>query len=227
MKKILITGASGMIGGLILQHALQDDNVGDIIIFGRKLIRVDDPRVTEIVPKDFSNYENQGDAFSNVDAAFFCLGVYTGAVSNELFKTITVDYTTAFANKLKGKSPHATFVFLSGAGADLTEKSRVSFAKYKGIAENHLLRLQFNNLFIFRPGYIYPVQKRKEPNFFYRLYRFLYPVIKLLGTNASIKSTELAEAMYASMTIPANRDILENRDILLYLQSIGSRGIRT
>jgi hypothetical protein len=115
---------------------------------------------------------------------------------------------------LRKNSPHSTVCFLSGAGADQTEKSKVSFARYKGMAENDLVSKGFNQLYIFRPGYIYPVIKRKEPNFSYSLFRFLYPLIKLLGKRYSIKSTELAKAMFNIGINGSQGSILENPAII-------------
>ncbi len=98
--------------------------------------------------------------------------------------------------------------------ARLLEQSRVAFAKYKGMAENYLLSKKFGALHIFRPGYIYPVEKRVEPNLMYRVSRTLYPVLKLMGKGFSIKSTELGEAMFRVGIDKTDKNILENKDIL-------------
>lgn len=213
----MITGATGMIGSLILKHCLEDPEVSSVCSVVRRPGTLQHPKLKEIIPDDFLNYESFKEEFRNIDTAYFCLGVYTGTMSDEEFRTITVDYTLAFANALEKGSPEATFVFLSGNGADRDGKSRMSFARYKGRAEKHLLQCRFPHLFIFRPGYIYPVEKRKEPNTAYRIMRFLYPALQpLLGNNA-IRSTELAAAMYRSGYDFPEKDTLENQDILNYL----------
>ena len=170
-------------------------------------------RLTTIVIEDFKTYDNKTTLFSNIDTAFFCLGVYTGQVSKELFKEITVDYAVNFAKTLKAQSPNARLCLLSGAGADRTEKSKAAFAKYKGMAENQIVESGLD-FYTFRPGYIYPVKPRKEPNVMYRIMRAFYPIIKLFGDNASIKSTDLAEAMFHVGVNGADQEILENKDIL-------------
>jgi uncharacterized protein YbjT (DUF2867 family) len=150
------------------------------------------------------------------DVALFSLGAYTGAVPDDEFRKITVDYTVAFAEALFRRSPHATFCLLSGAGADRTEKSRISFARFKGMAENALLAMGFPRVHIFRPGYIYPVQPRSEPNFTYRIFRRVYPAIRPLFPNIGISSEDLAKAMLrAGLAGTPDHDspILENRDI--------------
>ncbi len=215
--KILIAGASGMIGGLILQYSLSDPKVSEVVSIVRKPLGISDPKLNEVIWKDFSNLDGLESVFRNVDYAHFCIGVYTGAVSDDLFKKITVDYAVVFGEKLKLESPNATMTFLSGAGADQKEKSRTAFARYKGMAENALIKMNLGALFIFRPGYIYPVTKRNEPNFFYKLYRTLYPLIKLTGRKWSIKSTELANAMCHVSNKTPHKEVLENHDILEFL----------
>ncbi|HEX5169174.1 MAG TPA: hypothetical protein VFW11_08355, partial [Cyclobacteriaceae bacterium] len=171
-------------------------------------------KLKEIVLSDFTDYSAIASSLRNIDVAYFCVGVYTGAVPDAEFKKITVDYTLKFADAVKENSPNATLCFLSGEGADRSEKSRLSFARYKGMAENYLISKSFRQLYIFRPGYIYPVEKRKEPNFGYKLYRALYPLIALFGSGFSIKSTELGEAMFKTGLHGTGKSTLENADIL-------------
>lgn len=203
-----------MIGGIVLNHCLKDKNIDEVILISRRTSGISSPKIKEVITDNFLDFSASANDFKNVDVAYFCLGVYTGAVSDDLFKTITVDYTMSFAEAVKNESPNVIFSFLSGAGADLKEKSRTSFARYKGMAENFLLQKGFDELYIFRPAYIYPVEKRKEPNFMYRLYRRLYPIIKLFGKNMHIKSTDLGEAMYAVYKNKPDKIILENKAIV-------------
>ncbi len=214
---VLITGATGMIGGIILEKCIADPRINKIFSIGRRKTGKQSLKLTEVVWKDFLNFQGAESYFEDIDLVFYCLGVYTGAVDKGLFKKITYDYTVSFADQLKSLSPGADFVFLSGAGADPEEKSPTPFAKYKGMAENYLIKLQFDKLYIFRPGYIYPVEKRKEPNLFYSISRFFYPLIKLFGDNASITSTELANAMFLVSKKNPDSSILENRDIISFL----------
>jgi len=215
--KVLIVGASGMVGNIILKMCLADELISGVISIGRKTINVEHNKLTQIAWKDFNNFTGLESAFRNVDAAYFCIGVYTGAVPDEKFKEITVDYAIAFGEKLKENSPKAILSFLSGAGADQKEKSRTAFARYKGMAENGLIKMNLGGLFVFRPGYIYPVQKRVEPNMMYKISRTLYPLFKLLGKRFSIKSTELAKAMFKVSKTTPSKTVLENDDILNFL----------
>ena len=186
----------------------------------RKESDIQHEKLTEVIVSDFKNYSGLQALFTDIEIAFFCIGVYTGSVPDVKFKEITVDYAVGFADMLKQNSSNAKLCFLSGAGADRKEKSRMSFAKYKGMAENQISRLNLGAFHTFRPGYIYPVTPRVEPNFTYKISRFLYPVIKLFGKNSSIKSTERAEAMFSIGLGEYEKEILENRDIVSYLAGI-------
>ncbi len=218
MKKVIITGATGMIGGLVLRHCLSSDYVKEVVSISRRSCGISHPKLREIIESDFLQINQHPNEFEDVDLAYFCLGAYTGSVPDNLFKTITVDYATSFADLLKSKSPQAHLSFLSGAGADNTEKSRTAFARYKGMAENHLINLNLASLAIFRPGYIYPNTPRKEPNIMYSISRLLYPLIKRLGSQLSIESESLAKAMFMAGFNTPPKTTLENRDILQYLK---------
>lgn len=213
--RTIITGTSGMIGGLVLKSCLNSDKITEVISLVRKQTGQKHTKLTEIVVKDFANYSEQDNLFNDIKVAFFCLGAYTGQVSDELFKRITVNYAVEFAKTLEKNSLGATLCLLSGAGADRTEKSKTSFARYKGMAENQISNLNLR-FYSFRPAYIYPMKPRKEPNFGYRILRMLYPLLKLLGERYSITSTELAEAMFNVGLNGADKKILENQDILKY-----------
>lgn len=212
--KVLIVGATGMVGGLILKNCIEDKDVSLIVSIGRKPSGQTSEKLKEREWWDFDNYDGLEPEFKDVSVAYFCIGVYTGSVPKEMFKKITVDFAQAFADKLKEQSPDVSLSFLSGAGADLEENSKVAFCKCKGMAENYLIKKDFKELYIFRPGYIYPVEKRVEPNLMYSISRSLYPVLKIFAKNSSIKSTELARAMFAIFKNKPEKTILENRDIL-------------
>jgi len=213
--KILIAGASGMIGSLLIKQCLDSPQINEVISLVRRNSQLTHDKLTEVIIEDFENYAGYDHLFQNIDAAHFCIGVYTGQVDEALFKKITLDYAVAFAKALKKNSPLANLCLLSGAGADRTEKRRSVFGRYKGMAENQIDAMDLA-FYTFRPGYIYPVTPRKEPNVIYTLTRLLYPLIKLLGEKASIKSTELASAMFNVGINGADKQILENKDILTY-----------
>ena len=174
MKKVVIAGASGMVGSLVLEHCLAAPEIDRVSSLVRKRMDREHTKLEEFQVDDFKDFSKLTEAFQKVDIAFFCIGVYTGQVPDWLFKEITVDYAVAFARAVHKANPKATLCLLSGAGADRSEKSRTSFARYKGMAENQIsdLGLDFHT---FRPAYIYPVTPRKEPNFFVQSLKGIVP----------------------------------------------------
>lgn len=220
MTRIVLIGATGMVGAQALELALAHPDIASVTSIGRRPLGIQHPKLTHILHDDFSDCSPLAGALQNQDAALFCLGAYTGSVSDDEFRRITVDYTIAFAKVLAENSPQAAFCFLSGSGADPSETSRMAFARFKGAAEKALLASGFARVHIFRPGYIYPVVPRKEPNFGYRLIRWLYPVLRPLLPNSSITSKELAQAMLkAALHGTGNPNpVLENRDIRAFVR---------
>ncbi len=210
MKNVIITGATGMVGGIVLRECLASKEVGKVTLISRRSTGLTHAKLEEVIHSDFTDFSTIQQHFQSQDIAYFCIGVYTGQVSNEVFKRITVDFTKAFSTSLKANSPAATFCFLSGEGADPKEKSRVAFARFKGMAENFLIQQNYDQLYIFRPAYIYPVQKREEPNWSYRLMRQLYPLVKNLYSRGVITSEQLALAMFKGGMEGANEVILNN-----------------
>jgi uncharacterized protein YbjT (DUF2867 family) len=213
MKKVIITGGTGMVGSIVLKKCLESAEISEVVSIVRKSSNIQHDKLIEVIHQDFGDYSSIAEYFKDQDIAYFCLGAYTGAVSDDLFKKITVDFTEAFADMLEKYSPNVNFCFLSGEGADQTEKSRISFAKYKGMAENHLLSKAFKGLYLFRPAYIYPVEPRQEPNVMYRISRALYPLLKTIYSNGVITSEELAQAMFQTGLQGAAQSLLKNVDI--------------
>jgi uncharacterized protein YbjT (DUF2867 family) len=223
-KRLVLVGAAGMVGGYALRYALQNAAVGSVTAIVRRKLDISHPKLQEVLHRDFADCSSLSQVLSGQDAAVFCLGAYTGAVSDAELRRITVDYTIEFARVLRGSSPHAAFSFLSGSGADPTGRSRIPFARYKGQAENTLLAAGFPSVYLFRPAYIYPVEPRKEPNFSYRLLRASYPAFQLLFPNQVIRSDDLARAMMDVAVQGTDRGakVFENRDIRAMVKRIHS-----
>ena len=224
--RLVIVGATGMVGGYALRYALEHPAVRSVTAIGRRKLGISHPKLKEVLHRDFADCSALAEALSGQDAAVFCLGAYTGAVSDAELRKITVDYTIEFARVLHGSSPGAAFSFLSGSGADPTGRSRMPFARYKGEAEKALLAAGFPRVYIFRPAYIYPVEPRKEPNFSYRLLRAIYPVFRLLFPNQVIRADDLARAMVDVVvrgTEEREGPVFENRDIRAMVKSFHPR----
>jgi uncharacterized protein YbjT (DUF2867 family) len=215
-KHLVIVGATGMVGGYVLRYALDHAAVGSVTSVGRRKLGISHPKLQELLHKNFADCSALADALSGQDAAVYCLGTYTGSVSDAELRAITADYTIEFARVLNSSSSNAAFSFLSGNGADPTGRSRLAFARYKGQAEKALLAAGFPRVYLFRPAYIYPVEPRKEPTFSYRMLRAVYPVFQVLFPNQAIRADDLARAMVdvvLRQTQEPESLVFENRDI--------------
>ena len=211
-----------MVGGYALRYALDDDSVKTVTAIVRRKLGISHPKLREVLHADFADCSTLSSALSGQDAVVFCLGTYTGAVSDAKLRKVTVDYTIEFARVLRGASPEAAFSFLSGNGADPTGKSRIAFARYKGEAENALIAAGFPSVYLFRPAYIYPVEPRKEPNFTYRILRAIYPAFRVPFPNLVVRADELAHAMVDAAVRGTERGsrAFENRDIRAMVRGI-------
>jgi uncharacterized protein YbjT (DUF2867 family) len=221
-KRVVVVGATGMVGGYALRYALENPAVASVTAIVRRKLGISHPKLKEVLHQDFADCSALAEPLSGQHAAIFCLGTYTRAVSDAELRTITVNYTVEFARVFRLSSPDAAFSFLSGSGADPTGRSRMSFARYKGAAENALLADGFPRVYIFRPAYIYPVEPRKEPNFSYRLMRAIYPAFRMLFPNQVIRADDLARAMVdVAVRRPENCQnlVFENRDIRAVVES--------
>jgi uncharacterized protein YbjT (DUF2867 family) len=222
-KRLVIVGASGMVGGYALRYSLEDPAVASVLAIGRRQLGISHPKLTEVLHQDFNDCSPLAESLAGQDAAIFCLGAYTGAVSDTQLRTVTVDYPIEFARVLHLSSPGSAFSFLSGSGADPTGRSRMAFARYKGEAESALLKTEFSHVYIFRPAYIYPVEPRKEPNLSYRILRTIYPVFRTLFPNQVVRADDLARAMVDVVAVGTGAtpgQVFENRDIRALIRSL-------
>src|SRR5579864_1669745 len=215
-KSLVVVGATGMVGGYALRYALDNSGVKSVTSIGRKKLGISHPKLKEVLHQNFADCSPLADALSNQDAVVYCLGTYTGSVSDEQLRVITADYTIEFARVFRDNSPDAAFSFLSGSGADPTGRSRLAFARYKGHAEKAFLAAGFLRVYLFRPAYIYPVEPRKEPNLSYRLMRAIYPMFGMIFPNQVIRADDLGRAMVDVAVQErggSQSSIFENRDI--------------
>ena len=221
-NRLVIVGATGMVGGYALRYALDNSEVKSVTSIGRKTVGISHPKLEQVLHQNFANCSPLANVLSNQDAVVYCLGTYTGSVSDDQLRVITADYAIEFARVFRDSSPDAAFSFLSGSGADPTGRSRLAFARYKGQAEKALLAAGFPRVYLFRPAYIYPVEPRREPNFNYRLIRAIYPVFRVLFPNQVIRADDLARVMVdvvLRQTQERQDVVFENRDIRTLAES--------
>jgi uncharacterized protein YbjT (DUF2867 family) len=146
MRRLVMVGATGMVGSCALGYALEHPNVGRVTSIGRRSLGIRHSKLTEVLHPDFADCSALAEALTGQDAVVFCLGTYTGTVADAELRRVTVDYTVEFIRVLRAGSPNAAFSFLSGNGADPTGQSRMAFARYKGEAEKALFAAGFPRL---------------------------------------------------------------------------------
>ena len=205
-----------MIGSGVLLECLESPDVEEIVSITRRPTGVSDTKLTEVVHEDFLDYESVGEHFRGIDSCFFCLGVSAAGMSEESYRRITFDVTAAAAKSLREASPGATFVYVTGAGADGTGEGRVMWARVKGQIENHLSELGFPRAYMFRPALIQPRKGVTSSTgwyrWFYRLTAPLYPLLQKMSGYVTA-TDRVGQAMIAVAQEGYDKAIVENRDI--------------
>ena len=188
--KIVLFGATGMVGAGALIECLADDRVDTVLVITRSPTGRSHPKLREIIHQDFFNYDGLASEFVSCAACFFCLGVSSIGMSEADYTRLTYDLALAAARAMAAANPGMVFCFVSGVGTDSTEQSRTMWARVKGKTENAILAL-FPNAYMFRPGYIQPVgDVRSKTGWVQTAYNVLaplYPVLRplLRGTTTA------------------------------------------
>jgi uncharacterized protein YbjT (DUF2867 family) len=217
--KVIVVGASGMVGQGVLRECLLDPEVEHVLVVGRRALATGrrDAKLVERVVPDLTNLSAIEGDLAGWDACFFCLGVTSAGMTEEAYRKVTYDITAAFANVLPRLNPGMTFVFVSGAGTDSTERGRVMWARVKGAAENVVLQAGFKAAYMFRPGLIQPLHGITSRTAVYRFFlTWLAPVVALLRLlfPGVVTTTEnVGRAMLEVAKRGAPKTHLENRDI--------------
>ena len=213
MKAILF-GASGMVGQGVLRECLLDPEVESILSIGRTPLP-DAAKLQQIqLPPDFETIAPQ---LTGYDVCFFVLGVSSAGMSEADYARTTYDLTLAAATTLARLNPGMTFLYVSGAGTDTSEKGRTMWARVKGRTENALLRLPFKAAYMFRPGFIQPLDgiqsKTRIYNFVYTLTAPITPLLRKLFPNHITTTEQLGKAMLEVAKHGYSKPILEMPDI--------------
>lgn len=212
--KVIITGATGMVGEGVLHECLQSNEITDVLIINRKPYDLSHPKLKEIVHSDFHDISPITAQLKGYDACFFCLGVSVVGLNEEQYHRITYDLTIHVAETLVAQNPGMVFCYVSGASTDSTEKGKTMWARIKGKTENQLLRMSFRRAYMFRPGFMRPTPGLKNTLKLYKIIGWLYPVLKLLFPNSGCTLKEVGYAMINSVSKGYDRQVLEVKDIV-------------
>ncbi|MGA3070526.1 MAG: NAD(P)H-binding protein [Terracidiphilus sp.] len=214
--KVLVFGATGMVGQGVLRECVLDSEVELVVTVGRTATGARDAKIREIVRTDLSSYAEIEDELTGFDACFFCLGVSSGGRKEADYERVTYGLTLAAAETLSRVNPGMTFIYVSGAGTDSSERGRVMWARVKGRTENALLRLPLK-AYMFRPGLIQPLDgiKSKTPAYriLYGLAKPLLPLVRWAFPNQVLSTREIGQAMLAVAKRGYGKRIMETVDI--------------
>lgn len=214
--KVILFGATGMLGQGVLHVALRDPAIEEVLVVGRTPVGQAHAKLREIVHGDLMDLSSIEERLVGYDACFFCLDTSAVGMNEADYRHITYDFTLSVAQTLARRNPQSTFVYVSGAGTDSSGTGRLMWARVKGETENALLALPLR-AYMFRPGVIQPLRGVKSKT---RLYRTAYTVagplmwvMQRVAPGRISDTDQIAEAMIAVAENGAPKKVLENSDI--------------
>ena len=214
---VVIFGATGMIGQGVLRECLLDPDVHGVLSIVRTATAQSDPKLRELVHKDFFDFSAIENQLTGLDACLFCLGISSAGLSEAEYRRITYDITIAAAQTLARLNPNMTFIYVSGVGTDSTERGRSMWARVKGQTENALLGMPFRAAYMFRPGVIVPLHGIKSRTRVYQLFYSLagpfLPWMQRRWPNQITTTEKLGRSMLRAAKHGAPKRILEPPDI--------------
>ena len=220
--RVVIFGATGMVGRGVLLECLDSPAIEEVVVVGRRPLGMQHPKLQELIHGDFTDFSVLENDLQGLHACFWCLGISAAGLKEPRYTEITYDFTMAAARVLLANNPDLRFCFVSGSGADDTEKGRVMWARIKGKTENALRGMDFKEVVIFRPAVIRPMRGSKLRGLLYRSFYLLLfvflPLFRLLG--AATSTVEIGKAMIAAGLGKADRPILTSKEINRLAQKV-------
>jgi uncharacterized protein YbjT (DUF2867 family) len=213
--KVLITGATGMVGEGVMHECLNRPEVEQVGVVVRKSCGVVHEKLVEIILPDFFHPETIATKLNGYDACYFCLGVSSIGMKEEAYTRLTHTLTTSFAQTFLNQNPDSVFIYVSGSGTDSSEKGRSMWARVKGRTENDLMKMSFRSAFMFRPGYIHPAKGMRFTQPMYRYVAWAYPFWRTFFPGFVSSMHELGSAMIFVTLNGYEKNILEVKDINL------------
>ena len=210
--KVIITGITGMVGKGVLIQCLEDNRIKKILLVNRTSIKLNNPKIKEIISDNFLNLADYEKDFIGYDACFHCMGISVVGSSDKYYKTTTYDITKIITDLVFKGNKNAVFNYVTGEGTDSSEKGPIRWARIKGKAENYILQKGFKNSYMFRAGIIIPEKgiksRTKIYNLFYVLMRPVYPILKLLPFITT--TSKLGNAMINTLFFNHKKKIINN-----------------
>src|ERR1035437_1627006 len=215
--KVILFGATGMVGQGVLRECLLDPGVESVLVVGRSPTGERHAKLREILHDNFLDFSGVESQLAGYDACFFCLGVSSVGMSEERYRHLTYDITMAAATTLSKLNPGMVFTYVTGAGTDSTEQGRVMWARVKGKTENDLLKMPFKAAYMFRPAGIQPLHGIRSKTAWYQaIYVVAAPLLTLLNRVAPKYMTTTEQVGRAMIKVARDgypRPVLESEDI--------------
>ncbi len=213
--KVLITGATGMVGRSVLIECLEDNSVEKVYLLSRKSIEFQHPKIVEILISDFENLIKADFQDISLDACFHCMGISSVGQSEAAFSKVTYEATKVLVDVMFEVNPGMVVTYVSGVGTDTSEKGKVMWARVKGKTENYILNKGFKKSYMFRPGMILPEKGIKSRTFLYQFfYVILRPFFPLFRLSKNVTTTtKLGKSMIRLVSIDYPSVFIDNRDI--------------
>ena len=208
--KVIITGATGMVGEGVLLECLENKNVGDVLLVSRRHYDIVHPKVKELLVPDFLNLAAVTESLRGYDACFFCAGVSSVGMKEDKYTRLTYDTTLSFAKAVLEQTPEMVFTYISGAKTDSTEKGRLMWARVKGKTENDLMKLPFKGEYNFRPGAMLPFDGQKNWN---TAYQIIAKILRAVAPKSVLTMKEVGRAMINAAIYGYPKQVLEVADI--------------
>jgi len=217
--KVIVTGATGMVGKGVLLECLNHSDISEVLVIGRSSTGITHDKLKELQHKDFSEFDSISEQLEGYDACYACMGVSAAGMSEADYTRMTYDFTMALAQKLYALNPNMTFNYVSGQGTNSSEKGGSMWGRVKGKTENDIFKLGFKQAFAFRPGMIIP-EKGIQPSS--KLYKvlinnltWLLKLMKKMAPNAVVSTTQIGLAMIHVSKNGYEQKILDPKDILI------------
>lgn len=221
--RVLVTGATGMVGEGVLHECLQSPEVDRVVVLGRRPCGYTHDKLTEIVVSDLYAIDAYEEQLSGLDACLFCLGTSSIGKSEAEFTRISHTLTLHIAQVFLRANPQSSFSYISGMGTDSSEKGRTMWARVKGRTENDLAKLGFSATYAFRPGYLHPTPGMRNTLSYYRYIGWLYPALRLFTPQHVSRLSELGRAMIAAHAHGFSKRHVEVADIVILAKGAGSK----
>lgn len=215
--KVLLFGASGMVGQGVLRACLGDPAVTEVVVAGRAPLALEHAKLTQMHFTASADLDRHAPQLADVDAAFFCIGSSSSGATEAAYRAINYALPVDVATRLATLRPAMTFVYVSGAGADSSEQGRSMWARVRGATENAVLALPFRQAFALRPAVIQPLHGARSKTSAYRWFYLLaapfFPLLRWLAPGQVLDTALVGQAMLLLARQGAAKRVLESADI--------------